>query len=128
MSKEFVEFNFPCIECLVRAACQDKPIIIKDLADSANPRCIAMPNVNHNDKESYTKAFLECWANIGWRAIQRVKSEDAERIPPKYIDFLIDNIGLLQWIINSQSWEDGEMHDFDLYEAKRKLEKAKGWL
>lgn len=129
MSKEFIQFEFPCKECLVRAACQEKPAKLSDLLEQMRTRCLSMPNYDDkNPKNSYSKTFLECWANIGWTAIGRIKSEDANKIPPKYIDFLIETIGLIQWIVNSSSWEDGTQHDFDLHEARRKANTAKGWL
>jgi hypothetical protein len=127
MSKEFIQFTFPCADCLVRAACQDKPVNREDLLEKNHTRCLAMPNYETINK--YPKVFMECWANIGWQAIERIKSDEVRGVlPPKYVDFMIDVAGLLQWIVNSKSWKDGELHDFDLHEVRRKLKAAKGWI
>jgi hypothetical protein len=44
------------------------------------------------------------------------------------VHFLKGIISLLEWIINSTSWADGELHGFDLFEIKNKLEKTGGHL
>ena len=128
MSAEFIQFTFPCTECLVRAACNSKPTKMQELADrGVDTRCIVMPKIEKDN--TYLKTFMECWANLGWDAVSRIKREEGTgHIPPQYIDFLIDALGLLQWMSNSKSWEDGIAHDFDLSEVRRKLKTAKGWL
>jgi len=131
MSSEFIQFTFPCTECIVRAACDYKPRKIKEVADmadgGADTRCIIMPKIEGDN--SYLKTFMECWANLGWDAVSRIKSDEGTgHIPPQYIDFLIDTLGLIQWMTNSKSWEDGKAYDFDLSEVRQKLKKAKGWL
>ena len=128
MSKEFIQFRFPCVDCIVRAACQDKPEKMPELYDEQNPILLAMPKIDDNNK--YLKMFLECWANIGFDAVDKIRNvKDTNSIPEKYANFLIENINLLQWIVNSTSWREGEkVMNFDKYEIRHKLRVLRRWL
>lgn len=128
MSKEFVQFKFPCVDCIVRAACQDKPKKMPELYDSEDPILLAMPKIDDNDK--YLKTFLECWANIGFDAMDKIRNiKNMNGIPEKYANFLIESISLLQWIVNSTSWREGdEVKDFDKYEIRHKLRVLRRWI
>ena len=55
-------------------------------------------------------------------------NESPREVVPEFIDFFVEITSLLQWIVNSTSWDKGEKFDFDVTEIKRKLEKAKGWI
>jgi hypothetical protein len=127
MSEEFIQFNFPCAECLVRAACQDKPKKMIEVFDKQNPRLLAMPDMKNID--DYLKVFLECWANIGFDALDKIRNaKSMNGIPETYANFLIETISMLQWIVNSASWDRGEIHDFDIYEVRHKLRVMKRWM
>lgn len=128
MSKEFVQFKFPCVDCIVRAACQDKPKKMAEIYDSQDPILLAMPKIDDNDK--YLKTFLECWANIGFDAMDKIRNiKNMNGIPEKYANFLIESINLLQWIVNSTSWREGdEVKDFDKYEIRHKLRVLRRWI
>lgn len=131
MSNEFVQFIFPCTECLVRAACKDK---VKNndnntihLYDNVNPRCLAVPKLSQD--VTYMKGLIECCINLG-TSIQNSmrKTEDPHtcretnnNIPMQYVILMGQIAYLLQWIINSQSWSDGILHEFDRIEIKNKL-------
>ena len=129
-SKEFIQFNFPCKECVVRAACQDQPKDenLKHLYDMGNPRCIAVPKIN-TDEKTYMKGLVECLSNIFPTVIDNIdKSEDPEtsreinnNIPMQYIMLLGQMSYLMQWIVNSTSWKEGELQDFDAFEVNRKI-------
>jgi len=128
MSSDFVEFNFPCKDCLVRAACKDKPKneTIRHLYDAHNPRCLAVPNLPPD--VTYTKCLIECWVNIGTRIINGMQKteepktcrETCNNIPMQYVMMLGHMANLMQWMINSTSWEKGTLHDFDAREIRLK--------
>jgi hypothetical protein len=127
MSKEFIQFNFPCVDCLVRPACEDKPKKMIEIFDKQNPRLLAMPNMK--DVNDYLKVFIECWANIGFDALDKIRNaQSMNGIPEKYGNFLIENINLLQWIVNSTSWRESEIFDFDIYEVRHKLRVMRRWI
>jgi len=129
MSLDFVEFIFPCKDCLVRAACTEKPENegIKHLFyDKNKPRCLAVPKLPPD--VTYHKGLLECWTNIGVRIINSMnKSENPKtqteihnNIPYQYVSLIGHMTYLLQWITNSTSWELGQLQDFDRDEIRRK--------
>jgi len=128
MSQEFIQFNFPCTDCLVRAACKEKPKNNEDvkLYDNINPRCLTLPKFP--SKIAHTKGLLECWANLGVKIITNMqKTEDSKtfretksNIPMHYIILMGQISYLLQWMINSESWENGELKDFDIREIREK--------
>jgi len=125
MSAEFIQFNFPCKDCLVLAACKDKPKneAIKHLFDDFNPRCLTLPKFPSNVE--YIKGLLECIFNLGVDVINRMtKTEDPQtcseinsKIPMQYIMLLGNMLYLMQWIINSTSWEEGILQEFDKFEV-----------
>ena len=128
-SEDFIQFNFPCKDCLVRAACQDKPgnDQIKHLYDMDNPRCLAIPKFN-SDEKTYMKALIECMANLFPTVINNMqKSEDPQtsrethnNIPMQYVIMLGQMTALMQWIVNSTSLDIGELQDFDRFEVNKK--------
>ena len=67
MSDEFLEFQFPCKECLVTAICREKPGITgsdkQNLLERDRTHCLTLPYVS-KDKH-YHKMLIECWANLG---------------------------------------------------------------
>ena len=79
MSENFVQFIFPCKDCLVRAACKENPDneAIKHLYKDNRHRCLAVPKLPPN--VSYHKGLLECMANLGAELINAVeKTEDPQ--------------------------------------------------
>jgi hypothetical protein len=130
LSESFLEFNFPCKECIVRAACKDKPKneAIKHLYDVNDILCLTLPKFP--SKIAYHKGLIECWANIGVSIINNMKkSEDPKtsrethnNVPMQYVMLLGKISYLLQWIVNSTSWEKGELKDFDQREVSMKCD------
>ena len=128
-SEDFVQFNFPCKDCLVRAACQEKPENeeIKHLYDMDRPRCLTVPKFK-SDEKTYMKALIECVSNIAPTLIDNMqKSEDPKtsrethnNIPMQYVALLGHMTYLMQWIVNSTSWKLGELQEFDRFEVNRK--------
>ncbi len=129
MSQDFVQFTFPCKDCLVRAACTEKPEneAIKHLFYDNRPRCLAVPKFPPDI--TYQKGLLECWTNLGVDIINSLrKSEDPKtqtekhnKIPMQYVTLMSHMLYLLQWISNSTSWGLGELKDFDQHEIKLKI-------
>lgn len=129
MSHDFIQFSFPCSECIVRAACKDIPknAELKKLYDKMTPRCLTVPEVGPSEM-SYTKMLIECWANLGHEIICRMRKsenphtcmETNNKIPMQYIMLIGQMAGLLQWITNSTSWDLGELQDFDAVEVRNK--------
>jgi hypothetical protein len=127
-SSEFVQFNFPCADCLVRAACKEQPKneVIKHLYDKNAPRCLAIPELPPD--VAYIKGLLECWANLGATIINNMqKSEDPHtsmethsKIPMQYIMLMGQMAYLFQWIVNSTSWDLGILQGFDKQEIRIK--------
>lgn len=127
-SEKFKQVSIPCKDCLVTAACQDKQSFN---ADKLFNFMLVMESWDES-KKVYRKGLIECWANQGWDLFSHMRSSEFNGLPkeitPEFIDFFIEIASLLQWIVNSTSWQNGEKFDFDVTEIKRKLEKAMTWI
>lgn len=130
MSSEFYHFYFPCKDCVVAGICKEKPKNAKDviLEYDSPVLCLTIPKTP-TDVKTYYKMLLECWANMGHGIINKVqkqssvnfKKEINNNIPRDYL-YLISRItDLLQWMVNSISWENGQSAKFDVDEIKQKL-------
>ena len=130
MSDEFLEFNFPCKDCLVRAVCEEKPNITdkekQDLIDRVRTHCLTIPYVAED--KHYHKMLIECWINMGKAVFDSVGNVEnphgmnAElKVPISMIFQLRDMANIGQYIVNTLSWQKGELHDFDIDEVRRKL-------
>ena len=126
MSAQFIQFIFPCKDCLVRAACKEKPDNedVKSVLfnDGSNPRCLAVPKLPLDI--TYHKGVLECWAVLGSELMSAMqKSEDPNtqtethnNIPMQYVSLMGKISYLLAWMVNSTSWRLGTVQDFDKFE------------
>jgi hypothetical protein len=127
MSQEFIQFGFPCTDCLVSAACQDKKHVDrKDFLDRSGAiRCLALPQYD-NQTSSHEKSLLECVANIIWNVACRLNEDRSMKIPEQYRHFLIDYLGIFQYIINTTSWEANlnPVAEFDKFEIRKKIKHA----
>lgn len=129
MSLEFVQFKMPCKVCVVQAICKDKHHVSTDL-NPHNDICLGLPVWNLEEK-MYIKGVCECWINLGYdiiRGLKNLKLDNKRKeidkqitIPDQYINFLIDMINATQWLVNSTSWEKGELYKFDSFEIKNKI-------
>jgi len=142
MSEEFIQYVFPCVECLVQAACQDhdRLRIIKDRKEiqtrhiRSDRPSLAVPKFDLNDK-TYHKGLIECWANMGASMMNKVSKEEdpikhqkADNLPMPYVHILIAMTQIICHMVNSTSWEEGTLHEFDRIEIKARLSKLKGWI
>lgn len=125
MSDEFIQFNFPCSDCIVRAACKNKPTEKGDLYIGYDNPCLALPNLK--DK-SYHKMLIECWANLGHDLLNTVKkSEEPEginkdnKVPSTYIRAMHQMTSIIQYMVNSTSWREGALYPFDKIDINEKL-------
>ena len=135
MSEEFLQYMFPCNECLVQAACKDYDARRKQLKDIREDRpSLAVP-IFDQTKKSYHKGLMECWANMGASLMGKVsKTEDPikhqklDNLPMSYVHVLWAMAQIMCHIVNTTSWEEGELYEFDRTEIKQRLSKLKGWL
>jgi hypothetical protein len=127
MSQDFIQFGFPCIDCLVSAACQDKKHVErKDFLDRAGGiRCLALPEYD-KQTSSHQKSLLECVANIIWDCACSLNEDRGMKIPEQYRHFLMEYLGIFQYIINTTSWNTNinPVADFDRLEIKSRLDFA----
>jgi hypothetical protein len=127
MSQDFIQFGFPCIDCLVSAACQDKKHVDrKDFLDrTGGIRCLALPEYD-KQTSSHQKSLLECVANIIWDCACSLNEDRGMKIPEQYRHFLMEYLGIFQYIINTTSWNTNinPVADFDRLEIKSRLDFA----
>ena len=128
---KFIEFVFPCHDCIVSAACRSRQTISrKDLLDkTGGVRCLALPEFN-NDTSSHFKNVLECVAQLGWRIGCQLNEDRNMHIPEQYRHFLIEYLGIFEYITNTTSWREArkDVANFDKDEIKRKLDLARRFL
>lgn len=134
MSDEFLEFQFPCKECLVRAVCEEKPRITgsdkKKLLERDRTHCLTLPYVSED--KHYHKMLIECWANMGQSMfcevgnIENPKGTNRDlKVPINYIFMLRTLADIAQYIVNSTSWRREQLEDFDRDEINRKVKMLK---
>jgi hypothetical protein len=115
--------------------CKDYDGRKKQLEDIRSDRpSLAIP-IFDQTKKSYHKGVIECWANLGASLMGKVsKWEDPighqkdDNLPLKYVQILWAMSQIMCHMVNSTSWQEGKLHEFDRIEIKRRLEKLKGWL
>ena len=133
MSEEFIQYHFPCSVCLVQAACKDR----KRVGEQVKEIMTGVPSLGvprFKDK-SYHKGFLECLMNIQKQIMDRVSrtegpdnKQERDQLPMQYVHIMISMTDILCHMINSTSWREGELFDFDRVEIKKRLSRLKGWL
>jgi len=134
MSDEFLEFQFPCKECLVRAVCEEKPDITDKeremLIGRERTHCLTLPYVSED--KHYHKMLIECWANMGHNMFVQVQNienpvgtSDPLKVPINYIFMLRTMAEIAQYIVNSTSWKLPKLQDFDRDEINRKVKMLK---
>jgi len=129
VSHDFIEFVFPCTDCLVAAACRDRKQIKKlDFLDypSANGiRCLALQQYD-TTSNSHEKALLESVANITWRIAGRLNEDRGMKIPEQYRHFLMEYLAVFQYILNTTSWNSNvnPVAEFDKFEIRNKMKTA----
>jgi len=133
MTEEFIQYTLPCTTCIVQAACKDNDKIKQHDINLSRPS-LSLPIFK--DK-SYHKGILECMLNLQKQIMDKVsRTEDIEdfnkqevdKLPMQYIHILIDMSAILCHIVNSTSWREGELFEFDRYEIKRRLTRLSRWL
>ena len=124
MSDKFIQFVFPCTECIVRAACKNKPNK-KDLYGGNGKPCLALPKVK--DK-SYHKMLIECWANLGFDILNHISKLEHpmgvnkdNQVPASYIRAMYQMSKVIEYMVNSTSWREGKLLPFDKMELDEKL-------
>ena len=135
MSENFIQYTFPCKECIVQSICKDGEQAIENIKHGLIDRpSLAVPRFKDPDK-SYHKGLIECWANIGIQIINgMMKSEDSNgkevhnNIPYRYVCAIQQMTNIMGYMVNSTSWEKGETFEFDRTELARRLKHVKGWL
>ena len=131
MTEKFTQIGFPCVDCLVNAACKEKPHVQVANPDDYYPMVLAFKKWNEKEK-IYRKGLLECWVNMGRLVIDSARDKDCtykpQSVNPAFLDFILEIIGILEYIINSTSWRTGEKQDFDIKELQRMLDGAKKWI
>jgi len=130
MSEDFIQFTFPCKDCVVAAICKEKPKNAKELIleHGHAVRCLTIPKFD-DPLKSYHKGLLECWANIGHDILytlekqtsENLKTEKRNKIPRDFLYFMTHVSDILQWMVNSYSWKSGRSEDFDIKEINMKL-------
>jgi len=122
MSETFIEYVFPCKDCIVRAACSKSttPESIQ-----RNGLSLAIPVFEQG--KTYHKGIMECWANLGKKILDKVsKTENSDgkqrdNLPIKYVFLLAQMTNIICYTINSTSWREGQVYQFDRDEIRKNL-------
>jgi hypothetical protein len=131
-SERFLQISIPCNDCLVAPICEDK----KSIDDSTNKHDLYQFMLTlrkwDESQKCYRKGLLEAWVNMGADLISNMRTSEFNDLPnhavPEYLNPLIEIVNSLQWMVNSTSWREGKMYDFDKAEFKKKLKQAVAWV
>lgn len=131
MENEFIQFNLPCKECLVRAKCfsNKRAKHLEKNMDKiyADVPCLAIP-VLSDLNIPWEKHVFECLSNIfrDWTkhtTRENVKGTHPEvKIPYEYFTLILNIVRIFQYMINSTSWNTGTLEIFDETELRVKLQ------
>jgi hypothetical protein len=128
---EFIEFIFPCTDCLVAAACKQRTKISKkELLDgnSYAIRCLALPMYD-KETSSHIKSLLECIAHLAWKLASQLNEDRQSKVPSGYRHFLIEYLKIFGYITNSTSWHAcRNVQPFDSFEVKERLKNLSNFL
>jgi hypothetical protein len=131
MSHEFKQFSFPCGECIVQSMCKEKPTKIEEIYTDKNVPCLALPKWKE-DEGTYHKMLIESMANLFKEIMDTVDKTDhpagtnhKNQVPSGYIFLMLQLSYTLCYMVNSTSWNIGELKHFDRDEINRKLKIAK---
>ena len=131
-SEQFLQIAIPCKECIVSPICEDKKIIDKQVGQKDLYQFMLTLRKWDESQKCYRKGLIEAWVNMGGDLFQSMRTSEFNDLPdhavPEYLNALIEITNSLQWMINSISWREGEMHDFDKAEFKKKLQQAVAWI
>jgi hypothetical protein len=121
MSEKFIEVFFPCEECLIKAICSDYKYLHNKDDIIASPWLMVFPKPT---EKSPRKLAFECCFNFINRIVSYTESKD----DVVSIDFIIEIGNLLEYLINSRSWKDNVMYDFDRLEISSRLRRCMNWM
>jgi len=135
MSEQFHQYYFPCVECIVRAACKDKENMMEQIKVRGDVPSLGVPIWDYAEK-SYHKGLLECTVNILKNITDKINKSEPENtpaglmdnIPMQYVHLFISMADIMCHIINSTSWREGELQEFDRFEIERRLKMLPGWV
>lgn len=129
MTAEFIQFELPCKECLVRAKCfsnQSSKLLEKKIDQIyTNIPCLAAPVFSDLDIP-WEKHILECISNIfrDWTKHTSRENDNGTHprvnIPYEYFTLIIEMIRVFEYMINSTSWRTGKLEYFDKMELETK--------
>lgn len=123
MSEHFIEYLFPCKDCIVRASCTPRRLP-KNI--QRNGLSLAVPEFEEG--KTYHKGLIECWSNIGKRILDKTSKNSADgtqlpdQLPIEYVRLISYMTSIICHIINSTSWNEGKLYAFDKDEIGRRLE------
>lgn len=132
MSERFVQINIPCNDCLVSPVCQDKKTIDHTLSKYELFNFMLSLRKWDESQKCYRKGLMEAWVNNGADIMRSMSTSEFNDLPnhavPEYLNALIEIVNTLEWMVNSTSWREGKMYDFDKTEFKNKLKQALAWV
>jgi len=133
MSEEFIQFRFPCNECLVQAACKDRKRVKQQVKEIMQD--VPSLGVPRFKNKSYYKGLIECLINIQKQVVDKVSrnkgadnKQEQDNLPMQYVHLIISMSDILCHMINSTSWREGELFEFDRMEIKQRLTQLERWL
>jgi hypothetical protein len=122
MSEHFIEYLFPCKDCIIRATCSPNRIPEEI---QRNGLSLAVPEFEKG--KTYHKGLIECWSNIGKKVLDKTSknstdgTQEPDHIPIEYVRLISYMASIICHIINSTSWSDGKLYAFDKDEISRRL-------
>lgn len=122
---EFIEVDFPCKTCITQAMCQ----YVKYLeAMVKRSKILAVPDFDEN-KATYHRVLIECWVNLGNQILRNTtkivasnnKTAKNHGVPFDHLILISKMAALMEYIIHSASWRDGQVYQFDKVKINRDL-------
>ena len=72
--------------------------------------------------------MIECYANFGPKLLNTIQKsyspsgvETHNNIPVGYLLIMLRMVGIMEYMVNSTSWDEGDLKPFDKHEVNLKL-------
>ena len=126
-TEKFVHMTIKkCQDCLVAPVCEGKKEIDSQIKETELYDFMFGIRKWDESQKLFRKGLLEAWINMGislvYKNIADIQYKEYPKpVSPVFLEIIYEMIQILIYIVNSLSWDDGEINNTDLEILKQKV-------
>lgn len=126
-TEKFVHMRIKnCQDCLVAPICEGKKEIDSQIKETELYDFMFGIRKWDESQKLFRKGLLEAWINMGisivYKNIADIQYKEYPKpVSPVFLEIIYEMIQILIYIVNSLSWEGGEINNTDLEILKQKV-------